>query len=816
MIRNIFQYTADAMESFGIEVKNILGRDALDFKIREWPWESRMINEKKRLEGQELALEQFYRQMTLFGRREYANRMFVFRGPPGSGKTLLNETLDSMLEHYSERNPKGALYRLIWVFSPQDGSTKLGFPIPRDKSSLLQEEESQDGVRLVYRPPGNTDPLFFLQSTSDGNGPREKLLTDLERKGQLPQDLNRDYFLRGKLDTFSEEVLTELRRYYLEEFRHQPAGEKRNVIETILNNHVRVERYTLSRRHGRGICSIWATPNRNADLEQLASSFAPLPGELQSAERELYRPMSLMIDANRGHLHFSDLFRPDERDRGGGDTSHLNHLLNEIESGEHQIMSLRQAAKLRTERINVLLRADANDNLVALKAQGQGWDSLRRRIEFIPVPHITRFLSEAAAQEDFFKTVVGRSRSISPHVLETFSLFTTSTRLLKPEPSHYETVHEQLPKILRSMSIVEKALLMQEPRGAVRIELNMIKQEESDRWSQDELELIRAFLPRIVAEHSPITEESINSFYDGSFGISTASAQDFLRKIATYKTHEPISLVEVIAVLRDQLGQFSYYEKIQELKHQLIQRLAEQRVKEAEKDGKSLDTAKLTKEIGVYVERLYPIPSPETIIDEVERYAKRCVQDDLYFALGLASDENSALSIRRYLEHARVSVGQPPLEVKPFYRVSSQESGANEKLLQDFEDRVVKNVDLSSAPKRIAYRQHLFEQIGNWQAANPHGNVLNNYEVIFGELVQGIRVVQKESLEKPLNDFRMLLEEYAQEPTKIQQDMDAGGESREHAIQWSRALNALEEKLGYPKEAGWLTIRKSLEWALKK
>lgn len=822
MIRNTFQYTADAMESFGFELKNILGKEVRDFRVRQWPWESAMVEEKKKLEGQELALDQFYQQMQLFGRREYANRMFIFSGPPGSGKTRLNETIDAMLERYSEDNPKGALYRLIWVFPPPEGSARFGFPIPRSSSVELDREEDAEGARLVYRPPGNTDPLFLLARSLDGSGPREQILARLERTGRLPGNINRDYLLRGELDTFSEELWHALRSHYRAE-RVRDVGdgahEQSSVIEKILKRHVRVERYSLSRRQGRGICSLWASPNRNADLEPFYNSYAPPPVEIQTSERDLYRPASSMIAANRGHLHFSDLFRPDERDRGATDTSHLNHLLNEIENGEHQIMSLRQAAHVKTEKVNVVLRADANDELVAVKAQGQGFDSLARRLVFIPVPHITRFLSEASAHRDFLGTVVGPQRCICPHVVETFSLFATATRLLKPDPAHYTALHERLPRAVGSMSVVEKALLLQEPRNNVRIELNMIKSDEQQRWSQEELGLLRTFLPKIADEYSAPTEASHSSFYDGGIGLSTASAQDFLRRIAVFKPHEPISLLEVIKVLRQHAGRFAYYEKIQEAKDQYVQTLLQQRKQDAQRQGKTINNSEaqvILRELAEIVEQRYPISAPELIIDEVEKYAQRCVQEDFYFALGLASEQQSALSIRRYLEHARVSIGQPPLEVAPFYRVSGQEVAANEKLLCDFEDRIVQNEDLSSVAKRLEYRRRLFEQIGNWQAEHPHENVLHNYEVIFGELVQGIRVAQKETLERPLAEFRARTDEYAADPSKIEKDTFGSLEEREKVREWKRAIRALEEKLGYPREEGWLTIRKNLEWALRR
>ncbi len=821
MIRNVFQYTADAMESFGFTKKTVLGQEILDFNLRQWPWESRLVVDKKKLEGQELALYEYYQQMKLFGRREYSNRMFVFHGPPGSGKTRLNDTLDAMLEDYSEHNEQGGLWRIAFVFPEEAGMKPYGFAANQARSASVSEEDTPQGRQLIYRPLGNTDPLFLLSTSCDGEGPREKLLQKLEQHERLPPDLNKDYLLRGELDTFSEAILETLMSYYRNEHLSQSGSQGRvpdaRVLEEVLRKHVRVERYTLSRRQGRGLCSKWATPNRDADIEPFYNSYSPPPEEIRAAERDLYMPTSFMVRANRGHLHFSDLFRPDERDRGRDDISHLNHLLNEIESGHTQIVSLRQAASLKTEKVNVQLRADANDELISLKTHAQGWDSLGRRLQFITVPHVVRYLSEASAHKDFFRTILGADRVICPHVLNTVALFSTSTRLLKPDPVRYKAVHEQLPKILGRMSVVEKALLLQEPRDGVKSELNMLKSDEKLRWHQDELSVLAKFLPNIANEYMGGVGETKFSLYDGGFGISTANAQDLLRKVAVFRPTEPITVLEVLEVLKQQGDKFPYYEKIEEAKRQLAHARLEERKEEGLRKGKQMserDVQESLREIADVVERQFPIPAPQAIIKEVETYAKKRIQDDFYYALGIASEERSSLSIQRYLAHARVAIGQPPLEVEPQHRVTEQERKHNDKLLEDFEDRVVKGEDLSSKERRMAFRKHLFEQIGFWQAEHPNESAAANYESIFGELVEGLRVVRKESLERPLSEFERLTREYAEDPLKITRDMAGKEDERRRASRWAKAIRVLEDTLKYPREERWDTIRKHLEWAI--
>lgn len=823
MVRNVFQYTADAMESFGVETRTILGREVQTFALQSWPWESDRVSERRTLAGQELALNEFYQQMKLFGRREYANRMFVFHGPPGSGKTRLNDTLDAMVEHFSERDPRGALYRLVWVFANDSGAKKIGFRANLRHSAEVVEDPSDPGQSIIYRPTTNTDPIFLLSAPCFGANSRERLVEQLQSQGNLPADFNFDYFLRGQLDTFSEAVLDALLDFYHRE--HTRRSEDKapltpgEILDEVLKHHVRVERWTLSRRQGRGLCSIWANPSRDADIEPLWNTFAPPPHEIKSAERELYMPTSFMIRANRGHYHLSDLFRPDMRDRGGQDISHLNHLLNEIESGATQIISQRQAASAKTEHVNVLLRADANDDLIAMKTTAQGWSSLARRLHFIPVPHITRFLAEESAHKEFFRTIVGPDRFICPHVLRTLSLFVTATRLLRPKPDFYEGVHRDLPVIVDQMSVVEKALLFQEPINGERAELNMLKPDEQARWRQDEVSIIQKFLPEIAREYMTGYGGANLSLYDGAFGISTASAQDLLRTIAVFRPEVPISVLEVIEVLKNQGEGFSYYDEIQVAKQRQAQRALEEKKRDAHRRGQPLKQNEIPgvlRKIMDAIEDEYPIPSPETIIRDVEVFARRKIQDDFYGALGVAGEQPIVCSLRRYLAHARVSIGHAPLEVEPEHRVTDRERGHNAKLLEEFEDRVVKNEDISSDDKRLEFRRHLFEQIGNWQAAHPERNATDHYEAIFGELVEGIRAVRNESLERPLRDFQQLCTEYASDPLLILRHIEGNEDERRRAKRWIAAIQALENKFGYPKEEKWDTIRKHLEWAMNR
>ena len=79
-----------------------------------------------------------------------------------------------------------------------------------------------------------------------------------------------------------------------------------------------------------------------------------------------------------------------------------------------------------------------------------------------------------------------------------------------------------------------------------------------------------------------------------------------------------------------------------------------------------------------------------------------------------------------------------------------------------------------------------------------------------------MRVVRKEMLEKPLNEFEQMTREYAEDPLKVRKDLDGKEDERRRAQRWVKAIKALQDTLKYPREERWETIRKHLEWAVKK
>lgn len=808
MIRNESQYTVDMMLSFGSEPKTILGREILDFRLKHRPWQPQELEDQVRLFGQEAPLYEFFLRCQLYARQAHPNRMIVLHGPPGGGKTLMSETLSAGLEEYSKNNPEGVLYRLTFGFESDKQRRALGFKnsafetIENDDTS----DSNQNRFRFIIRPPGNTDPIFLIpkDAAPGDTSPRVALLKSLYDAKKIDSSFNASYLLRGELDSTSERIMEALLDFY--------GGD----LKAVLENHIRVERWTMSAKLGRGITAIRPSQDWNADIEPHQNHYhmgSPTPPQLDSAASEIFLSHALPLATSRGHLHFADLLRPNERDRGDADISRLSHLLETIEGGTTQIMSRRESSLVRTEQIHTLIRADSNDEHIEIKRTGPAWKSFSQRCDFITVGLTTRFLEEAEAHKQRLTQLLGEERPLAPHALNTFALFVTATRLLKPDSASYTHTDKDLPEILKDLHVVEKALLLQEAVSGVRNEMNIFRAGEK-RWSVVQLTKLKRHIPDIAAEYMHGVGFTRFTLYDGGIGVSTRAAQDLLKEIIGTRQTGPLTVVDVCEALNGRKDFLEYYQEIGNAKEQFMETEFKNWMGEQRTQGKSpsdRDIASERLKIRRDIERRFPIPHPGQILHYVKEYARLQVQEDVYQALGMANMESMALRLGRYLEHVRVSVTKNG-SVRPEFRVpkGGRNEDASKELMEDFEDRVLEQRP-SSPREREEFRANLIKRIASWRLSNPTEEYEGNLENIFSDLRDKIKGVQQRWLEQAVSSFIAQSAAYENNPQNVEKHRKGSPEQKKAVADWERASNELIEA-GYPKGS----ISRQVIWAFTK
>lgn len=809
-VRNSAGNTIACMESYGVEEKVIMGRKVLDFVgLRTWCWQPENVEHRKELVGQEIPTYEFYLAMKQAAKQEFPDEIYMFHGKPGGGKTRLAETLEAGLEHFSRYDPEGSSHVLTFVFDDEKefrAKTK-GFSYSSRAEQQPDTDEELGGYRI--RASMNTNPIFLVSPDRPSIGdlsPREQFYEQLAEAGKVDQDFPKNYLLGGKLDSTSASIYEALLKHY------------KGDAEAVIKNHVRVERWTMSSQVGRGLVSIRPNPDRGSEVEDMYPSHPlhggqPTPEQLAAFERDIQLVHGIIPNANRGHVHFCDMLRDNERDRSQVDLSRLDYLLETVEGGKLQVNSHRNPSLYREEKIDVVFRADTNDAHIIQKSEGAGWEAFKQRCHFIAVPCIRRFLEEARAHRTKLNQLLGDDREAAPHVLETLALFSTATRLLTPIPNYYTKIHEDLPAVVRSMNVVEKALLLQGESAANPDRDMNILRSEGNKLSSDKIALLRRHTEQVADEHMKGVGETRFSLYDGGIGVSTRETGKLLKQILRFRPNEDLTVLEVCDVLEQRLkGGLKYDAEVEATKEHLRQQLVAEIAKAegysmATLKDRSYEFNKVVQKANEKLDELYPIPAAKDIVEQVKLYAKGKVQTDIYTALGLVNEENSEFTLKRYINHVVSWNSRGSFQVRKEFRLSSQSDGkGDEAVMEDFEKNIAKKSFYYDSDKE-KYRSGIGTSIGAWQLNNEGKSFEDNVEAIFPDLMNDIRKAQKDARQKVLTEFLQDTERYVASPELLKRDMAEPG-NRARAQEWEKHINVLE-KMGYPRGS----LGKHIYWA---
>lgn len=793
-IRNISQYIADAFEFYGSTVREILGHKILDFNVRNFPWIAANQGEKGELVGQEIPTYEYYKMHRQAGQRERMGSMILGFGPPGSGKSLFFAMRDEMLEDYSRNHPEGALYKLVWCFSPQD-LARIGFrDLVKSEHATL---DSNNCLRIAA--DNNTDPFFVVSNercsdSPDMPSPREMLLESVLSGVKDKSTINCAYFLSRGLDTLSQSILEGLLRFY------------RGDMSEILTRHVRVERWDMSTELGRGVVSIEANPDPNSNVRPVFPENpweqTAIPKELNDG-RELQRVSGLFTGANRGVAHFCDMLRLSQYDRGDGDLSRFNFLLEAVEGGKLQIFNPRDPASMRKVRTNIAYSGDCNADDLVKRLKAPGFDALRERIHFLCFGLPVRFLSEVDRYKKKIETTTISEDQLAPNALETFALFVVATRLLKPDASRGEyRAIQGLPEIIKDLTVVEKALLLEE-RNSER-DANLLR-DTSTALSQDNVQLLRKNKQKVADEYTAGVGETRFTLYDGGMGISVRSALKMLERILDQTDSKNLTCIDVMQYLEDQLSLgFSYYEDVAASKRQY----AAQAQAHLEKAGKS------SSEVGVMqlLEQWFPICSPEEIVADVGRYARKKVELDIASALGLNTPDSARELVVRYGYHAAAFLDPGNFKVPPAYRESRMKNDgrANEEILRSFEDECTLNRTFKDAAARKAFREEVISEIGSWSSRNKSLPIEKHFDQALSKLIEEVEKAQRIGRDDLLKQFLIATRSYCGGGMQIELELKSLDPQRAQAArEWFDVFSKIKA-LGYPEA----TIAKHIEWAL--
>jgi predicted Ser/Thr protein kinase len=789
-VRSVGQYQVDAFEHYGFEEKKIAGRVIKDFNARTFPWQSPDQVHRRELVGQEVGTYGYYEFCKRVAEDARPRSILCVHGHSGSGKSTFFQMRDEMLEDYSNNHPEGALYRLVWRFSESEAS-KFGFSI--GDSPRPQIVEKGQPREVLIRADNNTDPIFVIPNTrptsGQGRSPREELLYSLESSGRISEGFSKDYFLSDGLDPLSRQILDHLLNHY--------DGD----MGKILDRHVKIERWGFSTPLGEGIVSLKPNPDQRADIKPISQpqrAFVKDPA-LETLP-ELQSTSSLFLHANRGVLHFADMFRPNQQDRSQGDITRFNYLLDTLETGSVQVLSHRDATVVRNIPSFVFVTADTNDHNILEKMQSSGFEQLRERMEFLTFGLITRCSQEARLYE-LAKGGDARYRP-SPHAFETLALFACSTRLLVPDPLAINYGKEGLSGILNKVSPVSKALLLDEDKGATAI--NLVK-DEKEELTADQTNVLSRYTSLIAEEYSGGVGQTKFWLYDGSLGLSTRSALGIAEKMIAQHHDRSLTAMDVCQHLAELIdGGLPYFADIRRMKLQ-VRSDVEQK---ARAEGLKLSESDFISRVN----KLVPVPEPAEILSEVTTYAKRIIRNDLNDALGLSTEADAERALLRYVWHLRSYLTSGDQQVPEAFRLSQMRNDgrASELIMSSFEDTCLDASRPSTPEAREALRRSVFSKIAAWSLDNPETRLDEHIGQALSAILREVRLSGRANQKRAFDQFLDSAGAYGRNDGSLERDLQSGDQAIKKRAEYYFDVLTNMERFGYQRESA----SREIVWAL--
>lgn len=445
--------------------------------------------------GQKKTQQYLVQNLRNFAEEGFNNKFILLVGPNGSSKSSIVRKLMKGAELYSQTD-HGRLYTFSWIF-PIDTFVKgsLGLasaPSTSDLNSYAYLEDKE--VNAILNSELKDHPLLLIPKTF-----RQEIIDEaLKSSPELLDSVKKSYLYKGDLSKRNRMIYDALLKNY--------KGKHTDVLK-----HIRIERFTVSKRYSTSAVTIEPQLHVDAKMQQITMDkrLASLPPSLQSLN--LFSLQGEAVMANRGILEYSDLLkRPLDA---------YKYLLMTMESATLNLQGV-------LTELDIFFIGTSNEVHLAAFKQHPDFNSFKGRFSFVRVPYLLDYKDELQIYKEQIKGLDDKT-TFEPHSLSTLCLFAVMTRLRACQTKNYADTH--LSEIVSGLTPLEKALFL------------------SDRTLPDRLDSDKK--QTLKQAYDDISDEfSYDNLYEGKFGISPRDLKNIIYKIAPQ--HKHITFVEVIDHLK--------------------------------------------------------------------------------------------------------------------------------------------------------------------------------------------------------------------------------------------------------------------------
>jgi predicted Ser/Thr protein kinase len=337
------------------------------------------------------------------------NKIYIFEGPPGCGKSTFLNNLLKKFEEFANTQ-EGLRFETVWRFD-----RKMMGSFAENEASPLLDKLSQ----LMDTPPFERDPILKQQDTFHFNEDfieipcpshdNPILMIPKEHRREFLDDLFKNDEFKWKLSTEKE---------YEWLFRDNPCTICSSLYEALLNKFKSPEKvfetiyarpYKFNRRLGEGI-SVFNPGDK------------PMRQNIMSNAMLQRRINSLLSDSNQVKYIFSQYAKTNNgiyalMDIKSHNKERLIELHNIISEGIHKVEDIEENV---TSLLLAVMNPEDQKNI-------QEFKSFSDRIEYINIPYVMDLNTEV----EIYRNIFGKhiDESFLPRVLHNFARIIISSRL---------------------------------------------------------------------------------------------------------------------------------------------------------------------------------------------------------------------------------------------------------------------------------------------------------------------------------------------------------------------------------------------------
>lgn len=438
------------------------------------------------------------------------NKIFIFDGPHGSGKSTFLNNLLKKFERYAN-SPEGTRYEIVWRL-PDKKKFLAGhdFATLTNKLAWVLKEQEEDEIATQFDDiPLDEDADSFIDIACPSHD--NPLLL-------VPKDVRRQFFDDlFENDKFKWKLFTEKRFDWL--FKDQPCTICMSIYYELLEKYkdpkkvmefVFARPYLINRRLGQGITVFnpGDKPQRNEILSNKAVQ-QHLNRSFPNSRNVQYL-YSQYAQTNNGIYSLMDI--------KSHNSNRLMDLHNIISEGVHKVENIE-------EKVNSLFFAIMNPEDKKMLTDLQ---ALTDRIEYINIPYVLDLQTEV----EIYRGIFGKhiAESFLPRVLHNFARVIISTRLRTksdamldwiPNPAKYDLYcdqHLQLLKMELFTGYIPKWLKEDDVEKLTAKKRNkIIAESEKDGWKglsgRDSIKLFNNFYSTYSSNEKMIDMSMLVTFF---------------------------------------------------------------------------------------------------------------------------------------------------------------------------------------------------------------------------------------------------------------------------------------------------------------